>query len=76
MKVETEAYIRKAEQALDKAHRILAIAIHQEAGRHAYFAQFHGAQALIYERTGTRAPSLPKRKPATQSRRPSGSSRR
>jgi uncharacterized protein (UPF0332 family) len=52
VKLETAAYLAKAEQALDKARRVLAIDIADEAGRHAYYAQFHAAQALIFERTG------------------------
>ena len=51
MKPETAAYLDKACQSLDKARRVLAIDIPDEAGRHAYFAQFHAAQALIFERT-------------------------
>ncbi len=52
MKEATAAYFDKARQSLDKARRVLAIGIHDEAGRHAYYAAFHAAQALIFERTG------------------------
>jgi uncharacterized protein (UPF0332 family) len=48
--LQTSAYLAKANQALDKARRVLAIDIAGEAGRHAYYAQFHAAQALIFER--------------------------
>ncbi len=51
MKEATAAYLNKARQGLDKARRIFAIGIHDEAGRHAYYAAFHAAQALIFERT-------------------------
>jgi uncharacterized protein (UPF0332 family) len=51
MKPQTAAYLEKSDQALDKARRVLAIDIPDEAGRHAYYAQFHAAQALIFERT-------------------------
>jgi uncharacterized protein (UPF0332 family) len=57
MKPQTAAYLEKSGQALDKARRVLAIDIPDEAGRHAYYAQFHAAQALIFERTGTVAKS-------------------
>ncbi|MGY2049446.1 HEPN domain-containing protein [Methylobacterium sp. JK268] len=49
MKPETVAFLAKADTALDKARRILAIEIHDEAGRLAYFAQFQAAQAAIFE---------------------------
>ena len=55
MKPEAAAYLDKADQCLDKARRILAIGIFDEAGRHAYYAQFHAAQAIIIERTDKRA---------------------
>jgi uncharacterized protein (UPF0332 family) len=46
------AYLTKAGQSIDKARRILAIGINDEAGRQAYYAAFHAAQALIFERRG------------------------
>jgi uncharacterized protein (UPF0332 family) len=52
MKEATAAYLEKAGQSLDKARRILAIGIQDEAGRQAYYAAFHAAQALIFERSG------------------------
>jgi uncharacterized protein (UPF0332 family) len=57
MKEPTAAYLAKARQALDKARRVLAIGIDDEAGRHAYYAAFHAAQALIFERTDRAAAS-------------------
>ncbi len=51
MKPQAAAYLEKSDQSLDKARRVLAIDLPDEAGRHAYFAQFHAAQALIFERT-------------------------
>ena len=50
MKPETADFLSAADIALSKARRILAIDIPDEAARHAYFAQFHAAQALIFER--------------------------
>lgn len=36
---------------LAKARRVFAIGLYDEAGRHAYYAAFHAAQALLFERT-------------------------
>ena len=52
MTPETAEFLAAADRALSKAHRISAIDIFDEAARHAYFAEFHAAQALIFERTG------------------------
>ena len=46
------AFLGKADEALSKARRIIGIEIYDEAGRHAYYAAYHAAQALIFERTG------------------------
>lgn len=51
MKDVTAAYLAKAHQALDKARRVFAIGLYDEAGRHAYYATFHAAQALLFERS-------------------------
>ncbi len=50
MKPETAAYLASAGEALADAQRILAISIPRQAARLAYYAQFHAAQALIFER--------------------------
>lgn len=52
MKPQTAAYLDNARESLSDAKRILAIDIPRQAGRLAYYAQFHAAQALIFERTG------------------------
>jgi uncharacterized protein (UPF0332 family) len=57
MRPETAAYLEKADQALDKARRVLGIGLADEAGRHAYYAQFHAAQSMIFERSGKIAKS-------------------
>ena len=57
MKPETQAYLGKADCSLDKARMVLAIKLPDEAGRHAYFAAFHAAQALIFEHTAKAAKS-------------------
>ncbi len=42
----------KAERELAEARAILAIGLAESAGRAAYLAAFHAAQALIVQRTG------------------------
>jgi uncharacterized protein (UPF0332 family) len=51
MKGETAAYLQNAALSLTKADGNFAIGFADEAGRHAYYAAFHAAQALIFERT-------------------------
>jgi uncharacterized protein (UPF0332 family) len=52
LKPETKAYLARAEEALSDAKRILAINIPGQAARLAYYAAFHAAKALVFERTG------------------------
>jgi len=47
--------LAKARQCLAHSEAILAIALGDEAGRAAYLAVFHAAQALIHARTGREA---------------------
>jgi uncharacterized protein (UPF0332 family) len=49
---EAEEHLAKARQCLSRARTILAAEIGEDAGRNAYLAAFHAAQALITERTG------------------------
>lgn len=51
MKPEAGQYLDKARLSLAHARAILAIGLGDEAGRAAYLAAFHAAQALIFERT-------------------------
>jgi uncharacterized protein (UPF0332 family) len=51
MKSRTESYLDAADNAIRDAKRILEIEIPGQAARLAYYAQFHAAQALIFERT-------------------------
>jgi uncharacterized protein (UPF0332 family) len=52
MKSETAAYLRKAHEFLVKARNQLETMNYaDEAGRAAYLAGLHSAQALIFERT-------------------------
>ncbi len=53
MKPQAAAYLASAEEALADAKKILAIHIPRQAARLAYYVQFHAAQALIFQRTGT-----------------------
>lgn len=52
MSPEAQSYLEKTCQSLDRARAIFTIALGEEAGRAAYLAAFHAAQALIFERTG------------------------
>jgi uncharacterized protein (UPF0332 family) len=49
---EAEEHLGKARQCLTRARTILAAGVGEDAGRNAYLAAFHAAQALIAERTG------------------------
>jgi uncharacterized protein (UPF0332 family) len=49
---EAAGHLEKARQLLSRGHIILAAGIAEDAGRNAYLAAFHAAQALIAERTG------------------------
>ena len=50
MKPQTSAYL-DSDEAIRDANQILAIDIPRQSARLAYYAQFHAAQALIFERT-------------------------
>jgi uncharacterized protein (UPF0332 family) len=57
VKAEAAAFIEKAEASLRAARLSVGLAVQEpslagEAARQAYYAAFHAAQALIYERTG------------------------
>ncbi len=56
MTPETNEHLNKAREYLVKARNLLDVMqYNDEAGRAAYLAAFHAAQALISERTGTTA---------------------
>lgn len=55
MKPEAAEYLDKARECLEHARAILGIQLGEDAGRAAYLAGFHAAQALIFERTGASA---------------------
>jgi uncharacterized protein (UPF0332 family) len=50
MKPQTQAFLAAADEALSDANTILKVNIPRQAARLAYYAQFHAAQALIFER--------------------------
>ncbi len=52
MTPETSLFLAKARRLLDQADGMLAMKYYDSAGRAAYLAGFHAAQALISERIG------------------------
>lgn len=52
MKPETSAFLAKSKELLDRAPALLAQDFTDDAGRAAYLAGFHAAQALIFEKQG------------------------
>jgi uncharacterized protein (UPF0332 family) len=49
---ETASYLEKALTLLAESEAIIAIQLNEAAGRTAYLAGFHAAQAFIFEHTG------------------------
>jgi uncharacterized protein (UPF0332 family) len=49
VKPQTTAYLDKARELLDQAETIFRVGLNEPAGRTAYLAGFHAAQALIFE---------------------------
>jgi uncharacterized protein (UPF0332 family) len=47
----SQAYLEKARQSLSEARAIAEIRLYEAAGRAAYLAAYHAAQALILART-------------------------
>jgi uncharacterized protein (UPF0332 family) len=52
MKPQTGAFLDKSKGLLDQAETMLRVDLAEAAGRTAYLAGLHAAQALIFERTG------------------------
>jgi uncharacterized protein (UPF0332 family) len=50
MKQETADHLLAADRAMAKAIAQLSLPLHDEAGRHAYYAMSHAAHALVVER--------------------------
>jgi uncharacterized protein (UPF0332 family) len=49
---EAERFLGKARKHLGRARVMLSVDLHEDAGRAAYLASFHAAQALLFERLG------------------------
>jgi uncharacterized protein (UPF0332 family) len=52
MKPQTGAFLTKSHGLLAQAEKMLAVDLAEAAGRTAYLAGLHAAQALIFERSG------------------------
>lgn len=52
MSPEACRFLQKAEQLLDRAGVMLGVGLNEDAGRAAYLAGYHAAQALIFESIG------------------------
>ena len=52
MKPQSGAFLDKSRGLLGQAEKMLAVDLAEAAGRTAYLAGLHAAQALIFERTG------------------------
>lgn len=52
MKPQASAFLDKARELLDRADTMLGVGLNEDAGRTAYLAGLHAAQALIFETTG------------------------
>lgn len=50
MKPQTAAFLEKSRGLLERARKILGVDLNDTAGRTAYLAGFHAAQAFIFER--------------------------
>ena len=52
MKPETALFLEKSRELLVEAEKMLGIDLNEAAGRTAYLAGFHAAQALLFETHG------------------------
>jgi uncharacterized protein (UPF0332 family) len=52
VKPQSAAYLEKSRGLLDHADTMLRVNLNEDAGRTAYLAAMHAAQALIFESTG------------------------
>ena len=52
MTPETERFLQNADDHLERGQTMIADGLNYDAGRAAYLAAFHAAQALIFESTG------------------------
>lgn len=52
MTPETSRFLRKARKHLERAQIMVGVHLYEDAGRAAYLASFHAAQAFIFENLG------------------------
>ena len=52
MTPEAERFLQNADDHLERGQTMLAAGLNDDAGRAAYLAAFHAAQATIFERSG------------------------
>ncbi len=52
MKPQASAFLAKSRELLARAETMLGVGLNEDAGRTAYLAGLHAAQALIFETTG------------------------
>lgn len=52
MKPQAAAFLEKAQELLDRADTMLGVGLNEDAGRTAYLAGLHAAQAFLFETTG------------------------
>jgi uncharacterized protein (UPF0332 family) len=49
VKPQAAAFLEKSRELLERADKMLGVGLNEDAGRTAYLAAFHAAQALIFE---------------------------
>ena len=59
MKEQSSAYLGKARELLDQADAILRMGLNEPAGRTAYLAGFHAAQAVTSKPAGGSTRAIP-----------------
>jgi uncharacterized protein (UPF0332 family) len=52
VKPEAERFLQNAADHIERGQAMIAARLNDDAGRAAYLAAFHAAQAIIFERTG------------------------
>jgi uncharacterized protein (UPF0332 family) len=52
VKPQVAAFLEKSRELLEHAETMLSVGLHEDAGRTAYLAGYHAAQALVFEMHG------------------------
>lgn len=52
MKPQTSAFLEKSRELLERADTMLGVGLNEDAGRNAYLAALHAAQAFLFETHG------------------------